>query len=269
MSGEQTPADYVQHHLEHLSFNLKTWSFSGEGSFWNLNLDTFLLSAVLGMGFLILFRWVAIIACRDVPGKVQNFVEILVEFVDKTVKESFHGVSQLIAPLALTIFVWVFLMNFMDLLPVDLLPTLLSLFGIDHFRSVPTADPNATFGMSIAVFVLIIYYNLKIKGAKGLSKEMLVAPFGPYLFPVNIVFRLLEECVRPISLSLRLFGNLFAGELIFILVALLPWWIQWTFGGVWAVFHILIIAIQAFIFMMLTIVYLSMAHETHGKEETH
>jgi F-type H+-transporting ATPase subunit a len=269
MSGEQTPANYVQHHLDHLSFNLKTWSFSGEGSFWNLNLDTFLLSAVLGIAFLILFRWTAIKARSDVPGKVQNFVEILAEFVDKTVKESFHGVSQLIAPLALTIFVWVFLMNFMDLLPVDLLPTLLSLFGASHFRSVPTADPNATFGMSIAVFILIIYYNLKIKGVKGLSKEMLVAPFGPYLFPVNIVFRLLEECVRPISLSLRLFGNLFAGELIFILVALLPWWIQWTFGGVWAVFHILIIAIQAFIFMMLTIVYLSMAHETHGQEETH
>ena len=156
MSGEQTPANYVQHHLEHLSFNLKTWSFSGQGSFWNLNLDTFLLSAVLGIGFLILFRWVAITACSGVPGKIQNFVEILVEFVDKTVKESFHGVSQLIAPLALTIFVWVFLMNFMDLLPVDLLPTLLSLFGVGHFRSVPTADPNATFGMSIAVFILII-----------------------------------------------------------------------------------------------------------------
>ena len=269
MSGEQTPANYVQHHLEHLSFNLKTWSFSGQGSFWNLNLDTFLLYALLGIGLSFLLPWVAITPYSAIPGKIQNFVEILVEFVDKTVKESFHGVSQLIAPLALTIFVWVFLMNFMDLLPVDLLPTLLSLFGVGHFRSVPTADPNATFGMSIAVFILIIYYNLKIKGAKGLSKEMLVAPFGPYLFPINIVFRLLEECVRPISLSLRLFGNLFAGELIFILVALLPWWIQWTFGGVWAVFHILIIAIQAFIFMMLTIVYLSMAHETHGQEETH
>ncbi|MFZ0219173.1 MAG: F0F1 ATP synthase subunit A [Candidatus Aquirickettsiella sp.] len=269
MNGEQTSANYVQHHLEHLSFNLKTLSFSGEGSFWNLNLDTFLLSAVLGIGFLILFRWVAATVSSGVPGKIQNFVEILVEFVDKTVKESFHGVSQLIAPLALTIFVWVFLMNFMDLLPVDLLPTVLSLFGVSHFRSVPTADPNTTFGMSIAVFILIIYYNLKIKGVKGLSKEMLIAPFGPYLFPINVIFRLLEEFVRPVSLSLRLFGNLFAGELIFILVALLPWWLQWTFGGVWAVFHILIIAIQAFIFMMLTIVYLSMAHETHGQEQTH
>jgi F-type H+-transporting ATPase subunit a len=128
---------------------------------------------------------------------------------------------------------------------------------------VPTADPNATFGMSIAVFFLILYYNFKIKGPSGVGKEVFSSPFGVYLFPVNIVFRLLEECVRPISLSLRLFGNLFAGELIFILVALLPWWIQWTLGGVWAIFHILIILIQAFIFMMLTIVYLSMAHESH------
>ncbi|BBB14577.1 ATP synthase subunit a [Candidatus Rickettsiella viridis] len=261
----QSSADYVQHHLEHLTFNLKTFSFHGQG-FWNLNLDTFFLSLVLGIGFLFLFRWVAVSAQAGIPGKIQNFVEILIEFVDKTVKESFQGTSQLIAPLALTIFVWVFLMNFMDLIPVDFLPTTLSLFGITHFRSVPTADPNATFGMSIAVFCLIIYYNLKIKGFKGLGKEMLITPFGPYLFPINIIFRLLEEFVRPISLSLRLFGNLFAGELIFILVALLPWWIQWTFGGVWSIFHILIIVIQAFIFMMLTIVYLSMAHESHAEE---
>ena len=240
----------------------------GEG-FCRLNLDTLFFSVVLGAIFVWFFKRAADKATSGVPGLVQNFAELLIEFVDGQVKDTFHGKSQLIAPLALTIFVWVFLMNFMDLLPVDLLPTVLSLFGVSHFRSVPTADPNTTFGMSIAVFILIIYYNLKIKGVKGLSKEMLVSPFGPYLFPINIIFRLLEEFVRPISLSLRLFGNLFAGELIFILVALLPWWLQWTFGGVWAVFHILIIAIQAFIFMMLTIVYLSMAHETHGQEETH
>lgn len=261
----QSSADYVQHHLQHLTFNLKSLTFHGQG-FWNLNLDTFFLSLILGVGFLFLFRWVAVSAQAGVPGKIQNFVEILVEFVDKTVKESFQGTSQLIAPLALTIFVWIFLMNFMDLVPVDFLPTALSLFGVTHLRSVPTADPNATFGMSIAVFCLIIYYNFKIKGVKGFTKEMLTAPFGPYLFPINIIFRLLEEFVRPVSLSLRLFGNLFAGELIFILVALLPWWIQWTFGGVWSIFHILIIVIQAFIFMMLTIVYLSMAHESHADE---
>lgn len=256
-------AEYVQEHLEHLELNLSNFTFTNNG-FWTLNLDTFAVSVVLGLIFLFFFRRVAKHATSGIPGKLQNFIEILVEFVDKTVKESFHGDSNLIAPLALTIFTWVFLMNFMDLLPVDLLPSTLSWIGVPHFRSVPTSDPNATFGMSIAVFLLIIFYNFKIKSAKGLGKEMLTAPFGPYLAPINVGFRLLEEVVRPISLSLRLFGNLFAGELIFILLALLPWWIQWTFGGVWAIFHILIITIQAFIFMMLTIVYLSMAHESHG-----
>lgn len=265
MTVSATPdaAEFVQHHLQHLMLNLNTLKI-GDNGFWTLNLDSLGVSIVLGLLFLGIFRTVAKHVTSGIPGKLQNFVEILVEFVDTTVKESFHGRSNLIAPLALTIFIWVFLMNFMDLLPVDLLPTLLSIFGVQHFRSVPTADPNATFGMSIAVFFLIIYYNFKIKGAGGLSKEVLVSPFGPYLFPLNVSFRLLEECVRPISLSLRLFGNLFAGELIFILLALLPWWIQWTFGGVWAIFHILIITIQAFIFMMLTIVYLSMAHESHS-----
>jgi len=255
-------AEYVQHHLEHLPLNLSNFTFTQNG-FWTLNLDTLSVSLVLGILFLMIFRSVAKHAVTGVPGKLQNFIEIIVEFVDKTVKESFHGSNKLIAPLALTIFVWVFLMNFMDLLPVDLLPSTLSWFGLPYFRSVPTADPNATFGMSIAVFFLIIYYNFKIKGS-SLGKEVLTSPFGPYLFPLNVGFRALEEIVRPISLSLRLFGNLFAGELIFILVGLLPWWIQWTVGGVWAIFHILIILIQAFIFMMLTIVYLSMAHESHS-----
>lgn len=255
-------AAYVQHHLEHLPLNLHNFTLTN-GGFWTLNLDTMIVSITLGLIFLYLFHLVARKIVVGVPGKLQNFVEIMVEFVGKTVKESFHGKSNLIAPLALTIFVWIFLMNFMDLLPVDLLPRILSLFGVPYFRSVPTADPNATFGMSIGVFVLIVYYNLKIKGFRGFGKEMLTAPFGKYLFPINLTFKLIEEVVKPFSLALRLFGNLFAGELIFILVALLPWYIQWTFGGIWAIFHILIIAIQAFIFMMLTIVYLSMAHESH------
>lgn len=264
MSAESSPsaADYVQHHLQHLPLNLHNFTFTSNG-FWTLNLDTFGVSFVLGFLFLFMFRYVAKRMVVGVPDKLQNFIEIMIEFVDKTVKESFHGTSGLIAPLALTIFIWIFLMNFMDLLPIDLLPRFLELFGVPYFRSVPTADPNATFGMSIAVFFLILYYNFKIKGPSGVGKEILVSPFGKYLFPINILFRFLEELVRPISLSLRLFGNLFAGELIFILIALLPWWIQWSFGGVWAIFHILIIAIQAFIFMMLTIVYLSMAHESH------
>lgn len=256
-------AEYVQHHLEYMLLNLKDFTMTRDG-FWTLHLDTLLVSVVVGFCFLVLCRQVAKKVVTGVPGKAQNFIEMLVEFVDKTVKESFHGRSNLIAPLALTIFVWIFLMNFMDLLPVDLLPAIFSLFGYHYFRSVPTADLNMTFGLSISVFFLVIFYNFKIKGARGLGKEMLVSPFGPYLFPLNIIFRLLEECVRPISLSLRLFGNLLAGELIFILVALLPWFIQWTVGGVWAIFHILIILIQAFIFMMLTIVYLSMAHESHS-----
>lgn len=257
-----TTAEYVQHHLNHLRFDLTTFKLGGEG-FWSVNLDTLGVSIVLGVCFLMLFRSVAKRATAGVPGKSQNFIEILFDFVQGLVKESFHGRSQLVAPLGLTIFVWVFLMNFMDLLPVDLIPRAAELAGLPYFRTVPTADPNLTFGLSITVFLLVIYFNFKAKGAFGLSKEIISKPFGIYLFPLNILFRFLEELVKPISLALRLFGNLFAGELIFILIALMPWWIQWTVGGVWAIFHILIIAIQAFIFMMLTIVYLSMANEAH------
>lgn len=255
-------ASYVQHHLTHLSFDLKTLSFGGEG-FWVLNLDTLAISWLLGGFFLILFRRTVNRFTSGVPGKLQNFIEMVVQFVDGTVRESFEGKSALIAPLALTIFVWVLLMNAMDLLPVDFLPVVMSCLGFEHFRSVPTADANTTFGLSISVLFLIIYQNLQIKGLRGFSKEVLTVPFGPWLFPVNIIFRVIEESVRPASLSLRLFGNLFAGELIFILLALMPWWLQWPFGGLWAIFHILVILIQAFIFMMLTIIYLSMAHGSH------
>ncbi len=262
VSNTVTTADYVQHHLDYLRLDLHTMTL-GNGGFWTLNLDTFGVSLVCGVMFLGVFYAVARKATSGVPGRMQNFVEIIVSFVADLVKESFHGRSKLIAPLALTIFVWVFLMNFMDLIPVDLLPRLMAWMGLPYFRAVPTADPNLTFALSITVFALIVFYNFKIKGVFGLGKEMLVSPFGPYLFPINVAFRLLEELVKPLSLALRLFGNMFAGELIFILIALMPWWIQWTVGGVWAIFHILIITIQAFIFMMLTIVYLSMAHESH------
>lgn len=263
MQETLTPGQYIQHHLDHWQISFANYP-AGEPGFWTLNLDTFLVSALVGLLFLVIFRMGARYAHAGVPGRVQNFVEMIVEFVDRTVRESFHGTSILIAPLALTIFMWVFLMNFMDLLPIDVIPRLLGLVGVEHFKIVPTADPNATFAMSLTVFALIIFYNLKIKGPFGLLKEMLTQPFGPWLFPINIAFRLLEECVKPISLALRLFGNMFAGELIFILIAaLLPWQLQWIPGGIWAIFHILIILIQAFIFMMLTIIYLSMAHETH------
>ena len=247
-----TDAEYIQHRLQNLTI--------GEG-FYSINLDSMFFSITLGLLFLFIFRRVAKNATIGVPGRLQNFVEVIVNFVDGQVKDCYHGDSKLIAPLALTIFVWVFLMNFMDLIPVDLLPLVGSWMGLHNLRVVPTTDLNITFGMSISVFLLVIYYSIKIKGAGGFLKEFATHPFGYKFLPVNAILKVVEELARPISLSLRLFGNLYAGELIFILIALLPWWIQWSLGGLWAIFHILIITLQAFIFMMLTIVYLSLAHE--------
>lgn len=259
MSGSS--GAYIQHHLEHLELNLSNYTVSNNG-FWTLNLDTFIVGLVTALTIAILFRYVAVRMQVGVPGKLQNFAEMCIEFIQNSVRDTFHGTSQLIPPLALTIFFWIFLMNTLDLLPVDLVPLIASFFGASHFKIVPTADPNMTFAMSICVFFLVIFYNVAIKGW-GLGKEILVAPFGPWLFWLNVPFRLLEEFVKPFSLSLRLFGNMFAGELIFVLIAQLPIWAQWLPGGVWAIFHILIITIQAFIFMMLTVAYLSMAHDTH------
>lgn len=244
----------IVHHLTPLS--------AGEG-FWTLHLDTLFFSALLGGLFILFFKTAADRATSGVPGLMQNFAELLVEFVDTQVKDSFHGKSKLIAPLALTIFCWVFLMNFMDLFPVDLLPNIGAVMGIEYLRVVPSTDLNATFAMSITVFLLIIFYSLKIKGVIGFSKELMFQPFGPWLLPFNLLLKLVEEIAKPISLGLRLFGNLYAGELIFILITLLPWYLQPALSFPWAVFHILIITLQAFIFMVLTIVYLSMAHEDH------
>lgn len=254
MNEEMSSVFYINHHLTH-------WSI-GNG-FWKIHLDTLLFSWVLGVGFLLLFYLAARKATADVPTKLQNFVELILEMVSKQVADTYHGTSKLIAPLALTIFVWVFIMNAMDLLPVDLLPRLAHWFGIEYFRVVPTADPNLTLGMSLSVFLLIIAFNFSRKGFIGVIKEMTCKPFGIWLMPLNVFLKVIEEFAKPISLGLRLFGNMYAGELIFILIALLPWWLQWPFGGVWAIFHILIITIQAFVFMMLTIVYLSSAEESH------
>lgn len=258
MANIISQADYVQHHMQN-------WQVSWQGAspFWTFNVDTIIVSLTLGLVFLGLFYLIARRAVVGVPSRWQNFVEMAVEAVDNTVQDAMHGDRRLIAPLALTIFMWVFLMNFMDLIPVDLLPRVMGSVGIHHFRAVPTADVTQTFAMSITVFALLIFYNIKSKGMLGLTKEVLSRPFGWYLMPVNVIFRIVDECVKPMSLALRLFGNLFAGELIFILIAMLPWWGQFTLGVVWTVFHILIITIQAFIFMMLTIVYLSMAQESH------
>jgi F-type H+-transporting ATPase subunit a len=259
-----SPADYVQHHLGFLQLDLHTLKFtSNSTSFWVLNVDSMVMAIVMGIVFLTGFFFLARKMRVAKPSKWQCILEMVVEFVDNAVTESFHAPSKLIGPLAMTIFVWVFLMNFIDLLPVDLLPFTAHASGLSHFRAVPTADINITFGLSIGVFILIIVYNFIGKGAVGFGKEILTKPFGAKLFFINIIFRVLEDCVKPLSLSLRLYGNLFAGELVFILIALLPWWTQWPLGGVWTIFHILIILIQAFIFMMLTIVYLSMAYHEH------
>lgn len=258
-----TTTEYIHHHLNNLVFGLKSGQIGVENGFWTLNLDTLFFSILLGIVFLVLFRLAARSATSGVPGRFQSFIEVIVEFVDQQVKETFHGKDKLIAPLALTIFIWVFLMNAMDLLPVDLLPHIASFAGISHLRVVPTAELSLTFALSISVFFLILIYNFRAKGLKSFGKEILTHPFGWYGFPINVLLRVVEELAKPLSLSLRLFGNLFAGELVFILIALLPWWIQWTLGGVWALFHILIITLQAFIFMMLTIVYLSMTQDAH------
>jgi F-type H+-transporting ATPase subunit a len=248
-----TSAAYIEHHLRY-------WHSANH----LFNFDTLGVSIIIGVLFLSVFYLAARRAQPGVPSGLQNFVEWLIEFVDNTVKEVFHAQSALIGPLSLTIFVWVFLMSFMDLIPVDLLPHAFESMGAPAFRAVPTADLNQTFALSLSVFFLIFFYGIKIKGFKKFMKEILTQPFGPWLFPINIIFRVIEDFSKPFSLAFRLFGNLFAGELIFVLIAaLLPWWFQWLPGGIWAIFHILIITLQAFIFMILTIIYLSMAAESH------
>ncbi|MCP5207837.1 MAG: F0F1 ATP synthase subunit A [Hahellaceae bacterium] len=276
MAGETvTASSYIQHHLQNLTFGNHPdlgWTFAHsakeaqEMGFWAVHVDTLGWSVALGMLFLWIFRKAAKKASTGVPGGLQNFVEIMVEFVDTSVKETFHGRNKVIAPLALTIFCWIFLMNLMDLVPVDFLPRLFQIItGNDHayFKVVPTTDVNATFGMSLSVFALIIYYSIKVKGVSGFAGELTLQPFGKWMMPFNLLLEGVGLIAKPISLALRLFGNLYAGELIFILIALLPFWVQFALSVPWAIFHILVIVLQAFIFMMLTIVYLSMAHEDH------
>ena len=275
--GPANATEYILHHLTNLHV--------GEG-FWNLHLDSLFYAVLLGTVFAGSFWMAARKATSGVPGQWQNFVEMMVDFVDTQVKDSFHGSSKLIAPLALTIFCWIFLMNFMDLVPVDLLPALGTAAGVEYMKVVPTTDLNITFGMSITVFLLMIFYSIKIKGVGGFARELFLHPFGKWMLPFNFLLKLVEELAKPVSLALRLFGNLYAGELIFILIALFTlsagghslgetvlnlaspstiayFFIQVILGLAWAIFHILIITLQAFIFMMLTIVYLSMAHEEH------
>jgi len=248
-----TATNYITHHLT----NLKVGS-----GFWTLHLDTFLVSGILGLIVFGLMASVAGKATSGVPKGWQNFFELVLSFVNQQVKDTYHGNNPIVAPLAITIFVWVFVLNAMDLIPVDFLPQASHLAGVEYLKVVATTDPNHTFAMSITVFLIMIWMNFKVKGFGGYMHEIFTAPFGPKLAPVNFVFRVIEDIAKPISLSLRLFGNMYAGEMVFILIALLGIW-QLPLALPWALFHILIITLQAFVFMMLTIVYMSMASESH------
>ncbi len=282
-----TSTEYIKHHLTNLTFGKHpdgTWGFAHnvdeirEMGFWGIQVDSIGWSVVLGLVFFYFFSKAARQATAGVPGGLQNFVEWIVEFIDTSVRGSFTSRNDLVAPMALTIFCWVFLMNLMDLIPVDWLPMLAQqighhAFGMDprhvYFKVVPTADPNITFGMAIAVFLLMLYYSVKIKGPAGFMAELAFQPFGKYGLPVNLILEGVSLLAKPLSLSLRLFGNMYAGETIFILIALMysAGIGMGVFGGIlqigWAIFHILIITLQAFIFMTLTIVYMDMAHQEH------
>ena len=281
MASSQAPTstEYIQHHLQNLVFGFHpehglgiahSGQEAAEMGFWSINLDSMFFSIVLGAFFIWLFKKAADNFNAGVPGLLQSSVEVIVEFVDTNVRDTFHANNPLIAPLALTIFVWIFLMNLMDLVPVDFVPRLGEAIGIPYMKIVPSTDVNVTMGLSLSVFALMIYYSFKVKGASGFIKELTLLPFGsknPFIqalfIPVNLLLEGVSLISKPISLALRLFGNMYAGELIFILIALLPFWAQWLLSVPWAIFHILVITLQAFIFMMLTIVYMAMSHEHH------
>jgi F-type H+-transporting ATPase subunit a len=287
-----TSSEFIEHHLT----NLQVCKADGEwvwnhcsGNFWTINVDTMIFSLVLGVVFAGIFGYIVKNASKSKPGKMQAFIEVIFDLVNTSVKDTMHGSSRLIAPLALTIVVWVFFMNIMDLLPVDLLPRIFSdIFHVPYLKVVPSTDPNITFGLSLSVFVLILYYSFREKGVGGfLVGELMMNPlnpkdlgvpkiFWPLVCTFNFILEFVAMLAKPLSLSLRLFGNMYAGELMFILIALLfGSLLSGTVAGVamgltggllhfvWAVFHILIVSLQAYIFMMLTIVYLSQAKETH------
>ena len=286
-----TSKSYITHHLQNLVYgklpagyerdgqilNEATWTFAHSSKeavdmgFWSLNVDTLGWAIFLGVVFSFFFYRVAKNVSEGAPSGFSNLVEMIVEFVDNSVKDIFHNENKLIAPMALTVFIWVFLMNTMDLVPVDWLPVLAQKLAGDphfYFKVVTTTDPNITFGLSLTVFALILYYSIKMKGVGGFLSELTLHPFSSknivvqiLFIPANFLLEFVGLIAKPVSLALRLFGNLYAGEMIFILIALLPFWIQWTLHLPWAIFHILIVLLQAFIFMILVIVYMDMAHQ--------
>ncbi|KAA0010695.1 F0F1 ATP synthase subunit A [Billgrantia pellis] len=271
--NEVTAASYIQHHLQNLTFGRHPengWSIAHsaeearEMGFWAIHLDTMGWSIAMGLLFIWLFRKAGKIATTGVPGGLQNAVEMVIEFIEGLVRSAFHGRNPIIAPLALTLFVWILLMNTLKIIPVDYLPEVFARLGVEYMKIVPTTDVNATLGMALGVFILILYYSFKVKGVGGFARELSLTPFNVWLLvPFNLVLEIVGLIVKPFSLAMRLFGNMFAGEVIFILIALLPFWAIWLLDVPWAIFHILVITLQAFIFTMLTVVYLSAAHEHH------
>ncbi len=261
--ADLTPTSYIQHHLQNLTVS------TGEGGFWTLHLDTLITALVMG-GLMVFMFWLATRkATAGVPGKWQAFVEICLEFVDKQARDTYHGTSKLVTPIAITLFFWILLMNLLKMIPADFIARPLELLGVGYWKPVPTADVNATLGLSVSVFFLTVFFALRAKGLGGLSKEFLFAPFGKWMVPFNLILNIVEWLSKPISLAMRLFGNMFGGEIVFLLI--------WVLGGAgilgmlgggvlglgWMLFHLLVIPLQAFIFMMLSIVYLSLAEDDH------
>lgn len=261
--AELTPTTYIQHHLHNLEFHVQ------EGGFWALHVDTLLMSLLMGLLMVTMF-WVATRrATAGVPGKWQAFVEIMLEFVDRQARDTYHGKSKLVTPIAITLFFWILLMNLIKMIPADFIALPLEHLGVPYFKPVPTADVNATLGMSISVFFLMLFFAIKAKGIGGFAHEFLTAPFGKWMMPFNLILNTVEWLSKPVSLAMRLFGNMFGGEIVFLLI--------WVLGGAglfgalaggafglgWMLFHLLVIPLQAFIFMMLSIVYLSLSEDAH------
>lgn len=261
--AELTPTSYIQHHLQNLTFKVD------EGGFWTLHVDTLVMALLMGLLMVFMFWMATRRPTAGVPGKWQAFVEIMLEFVDRQAKDTYHGKSKLVTPIAITLFFWILLMNLIKMIPADFIAKPLELMGVHYFKPVPTADVNATLGMSISVFFLMLFFALKAKGLGGFTHEFLTAPFGKWMMPFNLILNIVEWLSKPVSLAMRLFGNMFGGEIVFLLI--------WVLGGAgilgalaggvfglgWMLFHLLVIPLQAFIFMMLSIVYLSLSEDAH------
>jgi F-type H+-transporting ATPase subunit a len=265
MASEQelSPTAYIQHHLKNLTFQVQ------EGGFWTIHVDTLVTSVLMGLLIVFAFWLATRKATSGVPGKWQAFVEICLEFVDKQARDTYHGPSKLVTPIAITLFFWILMMNMLKMIPADFIAKPLELVGIHYWKPVPTADVNATLGLSISVFFLMIFFALRSKGIGGFTREFLTAPFGKWMLPFNLILNIVEWVSKPISLAMRLFGNMFGGEIVFLLIwvlggaSIFGMLAGATFGLGWMLFHLLVIPLQAFIFMMLSIVYLSLSEDSH------